>query len=80
MDVAGRGYDAFTATQHEVVAAAYPREADFGARDIDAFDEGMKHRPESTFGTFNDDILAFKDPQFSRTDICSAILTSVWRL
>ena len=38
----------------------------------------MMHRPDSTFGTFNDDVLAFKDPDFRRIDICSVILASAW--
>lgn len=54
-------------------------EADFEHGIIDAFYRGMKHRPDSTFGTFNDDILAFRDPQFRRIDLCSAIMGSRWR-
>jgi hypothetical protein len=38
----------------------------------------MKHRPDSTFGTVNDDVLAFKDKSFRRTDFCSVILGSAW--
>jgi len=78
MDVAGRGFDAFTPAQRDAVTAAFPREADFEHGIIDAFYQGMKHRPDSTFGTFNDDILAFKDPEFRRIDMCSAILASDW--
>jgi hypothetical protein len=78
MDVAGRGFDAFTEEQRKAVVAANPREADFEHGIIDAFYEGMKHRPDSTFGTFNDDVLAFKDPQFRRIDMCSVILASDW--
>jgi hypothetical protein len=78
MDVAGRGYDQFTDVQREAVLAAFPREADFKHGIIDAFYQGMKHRPDSTFGTFNDDILAYKDPHFRRADMCSAIFASSW--
>jgi hypothetical protein len=41
----------------------------------------MKHRPDSTFGTFgtfNDDVLAYKDPHFCRIDICTVIHVSKW--
>jgi hypothetical protein len=79
MDVAGRGYDQFTDAQREAVIAAFPREADFKHGIIDAFYQGMKHRPDSTFGTFNDDVLAFKDPHFRRIDMCSIILGSNWK-
>ena len=78
MDVAGRGYDAFNDVEREAVVAAFPRETDFKHGIIDAFYEGMKHRPDSTFGTFNDDVLAFKDPSFQRIDMCSVILRSNW--
>jgi hypothetical protein len=78
MDVAGRGYNQFTGAQREAVTAAFPREADFKNGIIDAFYRGLKHRPDSTFGTFNDDVLAFKDPHFRRIDMCSVILASSW--
>jgi hypothetical protein len=78
MDVAGRGYDQFTDAERNAVLAAFPREADFKSGIIDAFYEGMKHRPDSTFGTFNDDFLAHKDPHFRRVDMCSVIRASKW--
>jgi hypothetical protein len=76
MDVAGRGYDQFTDEQREAIIAAFPRGKDFKHGIIDAFYQGMKHRPDSTFGTFNDDVLAFKDPNFRRIDMCSIIAAS----
>jgi hypothetical protein len=78
MDVAGRGFDDFTDEEREAVIAAWPRGADFAERMIDAFHDGMKHRPASTFGTFNDDFLAHKDPKFERVNLCSVILNSRW--
>lgn len=78
MDVAGRGYDDFADEQREAVIAAYPRGKEFEHRMIDAFYQGMKHRPDSTFGTMNDDFLAKKDPNFQRLGICSVMLSSRW--
>nr|WP_314567537.1 HD domain-containing protein [uncultured Pseudomonas sp.] len=78
MDVAGRGFDEFTDEQRDAVISAYPRDAHFAHKMIEEFYQGMKHRPQSTFGTFNDDFLAFKDPNFKRTDLCSIILCSHW--
>jgi HD domain len=78
MDIAGRGFDDFTDEQRETVIAAYPRGSDFKNEMIDAFYDGMKHRPDSTFGTFNDDILAFKDPTFQRGNLCRIIFGSRW--
>src|SRR5580700_3863683 len=68
MDVLGFAYEQFTREQREAVVAAHPRGGNFKKDIIDAFYEGMKHRPDSTFGTVNDDVLAFKDKQFRRTD------------
>ncbi len=78
MDVAGRGFEQFTDEQRAAVVDAYPRGADFANKMIDAFYDGMKHRPGTTFGTFNDDFLAHKDPGFVRVDLCSVMLNSSW--
>jgi hypothetical protein len=78
MDVLGIAYDQFKAEEREAVVAAHPRGASFKKDIIDAFYQGMKHRPDSTFGTVNDDVLALKDPHFQRTDFCKVILGSVW--
>jgi hypothetical protein len=78
MDIAGRGYDDFTDEQREAVIAAYPRGNGFEHQMIEAFYQGMKHRPDSTFGTMNDDFLAQKDPTFQRLNICSMMLASHW--
>jgi HD domain len=78
MDVAGRGFEEFSEVQRTAVVAGFPRGADFAEKMIDAFFDGMKHRPGTTFGTFNDDFLAYKDPGFRRVDLCSIILNSRW--
>jgi hypothetical protein len=78
MDVAGRGYESFSELQRAAVVSAYPRGAGFKTAMIDAFYAGMKHRPQTTFGTFNDDFLAYKDPSFRRVDLCGVILHSPW--
>jgi hypothetical protein len=78
LDMTGRGLDDFTADERAAVAAACPRGPHFAHEVIDTFYEGLKHRPASTFGTFNDDFLAFKDPGFQRADLCSILLHSPW--
>lgn len=78
MDVAGRNFERFSSDEREAVLAAHPRGPEFGHRIIDAFYCGLQHRPASTFGSFNDDFLAFKDPGFQRADMCSIILGSCW--
>jgi HD domain len=78
MDVLGLAYEQFSREQREAVVAAQPRGGNFKKDIIDAFYEGMKHRPDSTFGTVNDDVLAFKDKNFQRTDFCKVILGNAW--
>jgi HD domain len=79
MDVMGLAYDQFTEAQREAVVAAYPRGPAFKKDIIHAFYNGMMRRPDSTFGTVNDDVLAYCDPKFERTNFCSIILQSSWR-
>jgi hypothetical protein len=78
MDVVGRGFADFTERERDAVVGAYPRGPDFERAMIDAFYAGMRHRPDSTYGTFNDDILAHEDPTFRRKDFCRMILGSPW--
>lgn len=78
MDVAGRGYQQYSDAERNAVVSAFPREPNFKNEIIDAFYHGMKHRPETTVGIFNDDFLAAKDPQFKRVNMCSVICNSHW--
>ena len=78
MDMTGRGYDDFTAAERAAVLAVHPRGHDFAHAVIDTFHAGLEHRPETTFGTFNDDFLAYKDPGFQRGNLCSLLLGSRW--
>jgi hypothetical protein len=78
MDVIGRGYDQFGDGQRKAVLAAYPRDKHFNHAIIDTFYEGLKKRPQTTYGSLNADYLAFKDPNFRRGDVCSLILNSRW--
>ena len=78
MDVLGLAYNEFDEQQRLGVVAAHPRGPHFKENVIDAFHHGMAHRPDSTFGTVNDDVLAFKNPKFERADFCKIILNSAW--
>jgi hypothetical protein len=72
LDVLGFGYDDIVAEDREAVLAAYPR-VNFKESIIQAFADGMAHRPETTFGTMNDDVLAEKLPGFVRANFCEII-------
>lgn len=56
-DVLGMNLGLMTAQQRDEVVAAHPRN-DFKRRIIEDFYEGMKHRPETAFGTMNTSVLA----------------------
>jgi HD superfamily phosphodiesterase len=79
MDVLGIEYPHFTDAQREAVVAAHPREDHFKEKIIHAFYDGFHYRPDSTFGTVNDDVLALIDPKFKRANFCTIILNSSWR-
>ncbi|HEY6646363.1 MAG TPA: HD domain-containing protein [Mycobacterium sp.] len=76
-DVLGIGCDDLSPEALQAVTAAHPR-PDFKRRILKAFNDGMKHRPHSTFGTVNDDVLAHFDPSFVRDDFVEIILNTSW--
>jgi len=76
-DVLGIGRDDLPPEALEVVTAAHPR-PDFNFRILQAFTDGIKHRPETTFGTVNADVLEHFDPSFVRDDFVDIILKNSW--
>src|SRR6201996_1201389 len=73
MDVLGIVYDTFSAAEREAVLQEHPRTARFKEDIIQAFYDGIKHKPETTFGNVKADVLADKDPHFVRINFCSII-------
>jgi hypothetical protein len=76
-DVVGIGRDELSAEAIDAVTAVHPR-PDFKNRILAAFNDGMKHRPDTTFGTMNADVLAHFDPSFERQDFVDLILGNSW--
>lgn len=76
-DVLGIDRDELSPEALAAVTAAHPR-PNFKQRILTAFNDGMKHRPHSTFGTVNDDVLAHFDPAFTRDNFVDIILTNTW--
>ncbi|MCV7401704.1 HD domain-containing protein [Mycobacterium fragae] len=76
-DVVGIGRDDLSPEAIAAVTAAHPR-PDFKNRILAAFNDGMKHRPHSTFGTMNADVLQHFDPTFIRDDMVDFVLNSTW--
>jgi hypothetical protein len=78
MDVLGWAYDSYSDAERDMVVRAHPRGDRFKEDIIQAFYEGMKHRPDSTFGTVNDDVIADKESGFTRGNFCTVIRGSAW--
>ncbi|MFC7584405.1 diguanylate cyclase [Nonomuraea antimicrobica] len=77
LDVLGIGYHAVSDEQRAAVVAAHPR-FDFKNRILAAFTEGVKDRPETTFGNVKADVLAHYVPGFHRGDFVEVIKNSDW--
>jgi hypothetical protein len=78
MDVLGIAYDEFTDAQRNAVVTAYPRTPHFKEDIIQAFYDGIKNKPDTTFGNVKADVLADKDANFVRGNFCSVIRGSHW--
>lgn len=78
MDVLGIDYAAFPAEQREAVVHAHPRGEGFKACILCAFANGFKHRPDTTFGTVNADVLVDIDPTFKPMNFVDIIRQSPW--
>jgi hypothetical protein len=79
MDVLGLTYPDYSDAVREAVVQAHPRSEHFKEDIIQAFYEGIRHKPETTFGNVKADVLADKDPHFHRGNFCSVIRNSAWR-
>jgi len=76
-DVLGIDRDALASEALDAVTAAHPR-PDFKRRILRAFNDGNKHRPHSTFGNVNADVLEHFDPSFVRDDFVDIIRNNSW--
>lgn len=76
-DVVGIARDDLSPDALAAVTAAHPR-PDFKRRILQAFTDGMKHRPHTTFGTMNADVLERYDPSFVRDNMVETILNNSW--
>jgi hypothetical protein len=78
MDVLGVGFAEFGDEQRKQIVAAHPRGDHFKKRIIQAFFDGIKHKPETTFGNVKADVLERMDPNYKRINFCNVILESAW--
>ena len=78
MDVLGLAYGEYSDAEREAVVKTFPRTPHFKEDIIQAFYQGIKHKPETTFGNVKADVLADKDPHFHRGNFCVVIRESRW--
>ncbi|MDT4957929.1 MAG: hypothetical protein QOD31_1728, partial [Pseudonocardiales bacterium] len=76
-DVLGMDLTDVSTEQIKAVTDAHPR-PNFKKGILQAFNDGMKDRPDTTFGTMNDDVLAHFVPGFVRADFVEIIQGSDW--
>ena len=76
-DVLGLQLDRIGAAEKQAVVEAHPR-PDFKRQILHAFYEGMADRPDTTFGTMNDDVLARFDAGFKRANFVDIIEANGW--
>ena len=79
MDVLGLAYREYGDAEREAVVKIHPRTEHFKEDIIQAFYDGIKHKPDTTFGNVKADVLADKDPDFRRGNFCTVIRGSAWR-
>jgi hypothetical protein len=78
MDVLGLTYSEYSDAERESVVRAHPRSRRFKEEIIQTFYDGIKHKPDTTFGNVKADVLADKDLKFRRGNFCSVIRGSAW--
>jgi hypothetical protein len=78
MDVLGLTFQEYSEQEREAVVKAFPRTPHFKEDIIQAFYDGIKHKPETTFGNVKADVIVDKEPGFQRGNFCSVIRCSHW--
>jgi HD domain len=76
-DVLGLHLDDLPRGAIDAVIAEHPR-PDFKERILQAFADGFSHRPDTTFGTVNSDVLEHLVPGFRHIDFVNVIRGSKW--
>lgn len=79
MDVLGIDYEGFSDEAREAVVSAHPRGERFKEEIIQAFYDGIRHKPQTTFGNVKADVIADKEPAFAPLNFCRIIRQSRWQ-
>ena len=76
-DVLGMRLDILAQNEIDAVTSVHPR-PNFKNEILQAFTDGFKERPDTTFGTVNADVLEHFVPGFRHTDFVDVIKNSAW--
>jgi len=79
MDVLGLAYTEYSDVERRVILKTHPRTEHFKEEIIQTFYEGIRHKPDTTFGNVKADVIADKEPHFHRANFCEVIRGSAWR-
>lgn len=77
-DVLGLHHGKLSATDRDAVVQAHPRGDQFKEAIIQTFYDGIRHKPQTTFGNVKADVIADKEPGFLAGNFCSIIRQSCW--
>jgi hypothetical protein len=76
-DAIGEGLDRLDPVAVREIIAAHPR-GDFKRGFLEKFREGLMHRPDTTYGTVNADIVDYFEPGSRRGNMVDRILSAGW--
>ncbi|MGO1923463.1 MAG: HD domain-containing protein [Jeotgalicoccus sp.] len=77
MDVMGDNFNQFSEDIRKSVIQKFPRK-NFKNDIIQAFYDGIKHKPETTFGNMKEDVIKHFQPDYANDNFCTCILHSKW--
>jgi hypothetical protein len=77
LDVMGDLYETLSDATRQEVVASFPRDG-FKAKIVPAFFEGFRHKPQTTFGTMNADVIERLQPGYVSPNFVDLIAASPW--
>ncbi|QEY63052.1 HD domain-containing protein [Metapseudomonas lalkuanensis] len=77
-DVLGLHHEELSDADRDAVVQAHPRGDHFKEAIIQTFYNGIRHKPQTTFGNVKADVIADKEPGFLAGNFCSIIRQSCW--
>lgn len=78
MDVLGIAYSDYAESAREAIVRAFPRTPNYKEDILQAFYDGLKHKPHTTFGNVLADVITDKDPHAHPGNFCTMVRCSHW--